>query len=75
MQLKLFSHIRRQRPGADAVAAYWCWRRESAAACAAYGTWARTAASGARSAFAAYQMALDREERAARVYARLVSHA
>jgi hypothetical protein len=42
---------------------------------AAYGKWARAATSDGWFAFAAYRVALDREERAADVYARLIPRA
>ena len=59
----------------DVVAAYSAWRRECAAVHAAYGRWARAATSDACFAFAAYRIALDREERAASIYARLLHRA
>jgi hypothetical protein len=51
------------------VESYVCWREESAATRSAYETYAGEENGGNRAlAFAAYQAALDREERAARVY-------
>jgi hypothetical protein len=57
----------------DLVAAYWAWRRECAAVRAAYGRWVHAATSEACGAAAAYRAALDREERAAHIYARFLS--
>jgi len=75
----IFRHLTRagrRRADIDRVlAAYSAWRRECAAVRAAYGRWARSAKSDARVAFAAYRVALDREERAAAVYARLLPRA
>jgi hypothetical protein len=63
-----------RRADVDTVlAAYSAWRCECAAVRAAYGRWARSAMSDACFAFAAYRAALDREERAATRYARLLS--
>jgi hypothetical protein len=56
----------------DAVVAYVAWREESATVWAAYGHWSSAAAEEAIRAHAAYKAALDREETAAHVYARLV---
>ena len=56
----------------DAVLAYVAWRDESATVWAAYGRWSGAAAEEAIRAHAAYKAALDREETAAHVYARLV---
>jgi hypothetical protein len=71
-----FPLIHERRSDADEIAtACATWRNESAAGHAAYGSWARAAASGANCAFAAYQTALGREERAAERYARLISRA
>jgi hypothetical protein len=56
----------------DAVVAYVAWREESATVWAAYGRWSSAAAEEAIRAHAAYNAALDREEIAAHVYARLV---
>jgi hypothetical protein len=52
---------------------YVTWRQESAAAAAAYDTWTRTRPPETEKAFAEYLAALDREERAACEYQRLLS--
>lgn len=52
---------------------YVAWREESAAVRAAYGDWHRAPADEAEPAYAAYGAALDREERAADAYRRLIS--
>jgi hypothetical protein len=53
----------------EAVDAYVEWREECATVGEAYERWGRAAAADAGSAFAAYRAAVDREERAAEVYA------
>ncbi|HKO27974.1 MAG TPA: hypothetical protein VJU80_10990 [Solirubrobacteraceae bacterium] len=64
----------RRRARVDAaVAAYTQWRSECDAVRAAYRAWSAASASGEPLAFAAYQSALDREERAAATYAGLMS--
>jgi hypothetical protein len=76
MKLRRFTRTGRRRAQLDAVlAAYTAWRRECAAVRAAYLKWARAARSDAHVAFAAYRVALDREERAADIYARLLPRA
>ena len=55
--------------------AYTAWKAECAAVCSAYTSWTSAATSDTSVAFAAYHVALDREERAAAVYARRLSHA
>jgi hypothetical protein len=76
MKLRRFTRAGRRRADIDdVVAAYSAWRRESAGVRAAYGRWARAAMSDAHFAFAAYRVALDREERAADIYARLLPRA
>ena len=72
---RLTSSGRRRAAIDDAFAAYSAWRQQSAAARAAYVTWARAARSDARFAFAAYRAALDREERAADIFARRLHRA
>ena len=57
----------------SAVAAYMQWRSERDATRAAYRVSTATTAFGEPLAIEAYQSALDREERAADTYARLVS--
>ena len=56
----------------EAVLACVAWREESATVWAAYGRWSSASAEEAIGAHAAYKAALDREETAAHVYARLV---
>ncbi|HTU84662.1 MAG TPA: hypothetical protein VMF57_03750 [Solirubrobacteraceae bacterium] len=76
MKLRRLTRAGRRRADVDeAVAAYSAWRRECAAVRAAYGKWARAAKSEACSAFVAYRVALDREEQAAVIYARLLPRA
>jgi hypothetical protein len=76
MKLRRFTRAGRRRAEIDAVlAAYAAWRRECAAVRAAYGRWARAARSDNCLAFAAYRVALDREQRAAAIYARLLPRA
>jgi len=73
MELRRLTRVGRRRADIDdVVTAYAAWRRECAAVRAAYCRWARAATSDARLAFSAYRVALDREERAASVYARLL---
>jgi hypothetical protein len=54
------------------VAAYSDWRRECAAVRNAYRTWASARGVDKSLAFVAYNAALDREEGAAKLYARLL---
>jgi len=76
MRLRSFTRAARRRAEIDdVVAAYAAWRCESAAVHAAYGRWARAATRDARFAFAAYRVALDREEDAANTYSRLIPRA
>ena len=76
MKLRSFTRAGRRRAEIDAVvAAYSAWRRECAGVRAAYGRWTRAAKRDACSAFAAYRVALDGEERAAAIYARLLPRA
>ena len=73
MRLRPFIRVARRRAAIDdVVGAYWAWRGECAAVRSAYGRWARAATGDASFAFAAYRMALDREERAADIYCRLL---
>jgi len=73
MKLKPLTRAGRRRADIDAVlAAYSDWKRECAAVRDAYGRWGRLAKRDARYGFAAYRAALDREERAADSYARLL---
>ena len=55
------------------VNGYVTWREASAAAAAAYDAWTRTRPPETAKAFAEYVAALDREERAAGEYQRLLS--
>ena len=59
----------------DAVAAYTQWRAECAAVRNSYRRWVAASAARKPFAFEDYQAALDREERAARRYARLMVRA
>jgi hypothetical protein len=76
MKLRPITRAGRRRADVEnAVSAYRAWRRECAAVRAAYGRWTRAAKTDAWSAFAAYRVALEREERAADMYARLLPRA
>jgi hypothetical protein len=57
----------------DTVLAYVEWREECAAVWDAYGRWASAPAGERTRAYAAYPAALDREEAAANVYAKLIA--
>jgi hypothetical protein len=57
----------------EAFDAYLHWRDECDSVSRAYGNWRRAPARDARSAFRAYQAALDREEHAAGYYQRVLS--
>jgi hypothetical protein len=61
-----------QRIVDEAVLAYVEWREECTQVWSAYGWWASAPAEDARHAHAAYLASLDREEAAAKVYARLM---
>jgi hypothetical protein len=66
----------RQRTVADAaLAAYSEWRSECAAVRASYRRWVGTRGEEEPSAFSDYRSALDREERAAGQFARLMRRA
>jgi hypothetical protein len=66
--------VARRRARIDAaIAAYVQWRCESDAVHATYRGWIAATALGEPMAFEAYRSALDREERAATTYARLMS--
>jgi hypothetical protein len=58
-----------------ALAAYAQWREECEAVRTAYRTWTAARACAGNIAFDAYQAALDREESAARTYARRMRRA
>jgi hypothetical protein len=63
----------RRRARVDAVvSAYAQWRAERDAVRVAYRVWIAASASSEPLAFDAYQAALEREERAAKTYARLM---
>jgi hypothetical protein len=57
------------------IDAYVSWREACLRVSDAYGSWATERGQGATSAFGRYMAALDREERAAEVYAELVRRA
>ena len=74
MRLRL--NFSRQRTLADAaVAAYGEWRSECAAVRASYRQWVGARREEEPSAFSDYRSALDREERAAKRFARLMRRA
>lgn len=76
MRLKRLKRSRRRRALVDgALAAYAQWREESAAVRSAYRRWIGAGVADRPYAFADYNAALDREERAARRYARVMSRA
>ena len=56
----------------DAVDAYVYWREECSAARESYRAWTVSSSGDAALAFGAYESAMDREERAATVYAGLL---
>lgn len=64
-----------EQPLDEAVDAYVDWREESAEVWDAYERWRRAPAADAPSAFSAYCAAVDREERASLVYAKLMMRA
>jgi len=73
MKLRRFTRSSRRRAQIDAVlTAYLTWQRECAEVRSAYGAWKRAAKVDASAAFVTYRLALDREERAALTYARLI---
>jgi hypothetical protein len=55
-----------------AIDAYVDWREERGAVWDAYGSWKAAPSADCALAFGAYAAALDREERASEVYARLI---
>ena len=57
----------------EAVDAYVDWREERASVWDAYARWTSAPVADCRLAFSAYRAALDREERAAHVYAELMT--
>ena len=58
----------------EAVRSYVEWRKECTAVWDAYRRWASAPMADAALAFGAYASALDREQRAAKVYAGLMRH-
>jgi hypothetical protein len=66
------SNVAEQDLANEMTDAYVDWREECVAVWLAYGCWTCAPTADAVFAFAAYQAALDREERAADVYGRLV---
>lgn len=76
MKLKRLRRSARRRALVDgAVVAYTQWREECAAVRNAYRRWVGARAADRAYAFADYTAALDREERAATRYARLMGRA
>ena len=76
MRLKLIRRSARRRALGDAaVTAYAQWRSECAAVRGAYHRWVAAGAGDSAPAFYASNDALDREEHAAKRYARLISRA
>jgi anti-sigma-K factor RskA len=66
------SGLAEKRLADDMTDAYVDWREERAAVWLAYDGWTSAPTADAAVAFAVYRAALDREERAAEVYGRLV---
>jgi len=66
------SSLAEKRLADDMTDAYVDWREERAAVWLAYDGWTSAPTADAAAAFAVYRAALDREERAAEVYGRLV---
>ena len=75
MSFRLLPRPPRRTNLGGVIAAYAIWRCESAAVQAAYRAWLCAPPSSAFVAFEAYWAALDREERAAGTYARLLHRA
>lgn len=76
MRLKLIRSSARQRAlAAGAVTAYAQWRSECVAVRVAYRRWVGAGVTENAFAFDAYNDALDREEGAAKRYARLIGRA
>jgi hypothetical protein len=76
MRLELITRAARRRAVVDAaVAAHSQWRQECSAVRSTYRQWARASAMNEPLAFDAYKAALDREEGAATLYARLIRRA
>jgi len=66
------SGAQRRRDADHAFDAYVCWREECVAVDRAYSAWTSARLADAALAFDAYTDALDREEWAANIYARLM---
>jgi hypothetical protein len=66
------SGAQRRRDADEAFDAYVCWREECIAVDRAYCAWTSARFPNAQLAFDAYTNALDREERAANIYVRLM---
>jgi hypothetical protein len=75
MRLRLNFSWRQRMLADDAVGAYSDWRGECAAVGASYRQWVGARREEERSAFSDYRSALDREEHAAKRYARLMRRA
>jgi hypothetical protein len=71
----MIRRLRRRAVVNAAVGAYVHWREECDAVRTAYRTWTAASASASWVAFEAYRAALDREEAAARTYARVMRRA
>jgi hypothetical protein len=67
--------LSQKRLVSELMDAYVSWREACLQVSDAYGSWASDAGLSATSAFGRYMAALDREERAAEVYAELVRRA
>lgn len=73
MRVNPFNFRSRKRRMVDrAVLAYVEWRAHCTAVADAYRCWMNVGSADAALAYTAYEAALDREEAAARIYARLV---
>jgi hypothetical protein len=76
VRLKPIKRAARRRAVVEAaVAAYSQWQEECAAVRSAYRRWASASAVDEPLAFDAYKAALDREQHAATLYARLIRRA
>ena len=76
MSLKRITRSSRRRAVVSgALAAYAEWRQECNAVRAAYRGWVGSSTIEEPLAFAAYEAALEREGRAAQIYARSMKHA
>jgi hypothetical protein len=73
--MTLRAHERDGRLGDALIDLYVEWREECSAVQLAYERWREASKDDRAAAFAAYNAALDREERASDVYAALIRHA